>query len=221
MNIRQGYTIFYIFLSVVEILSEYFEWTLLVYLTKPLLVLSLIAFILFAQVAEKPAQKKLFVTALIFAALGDVFLMIRGRDLFIPGLASFLIMQWLYIVVFRKQIDTSFLSKKSLLLLIPFLAYSGFLFWVISINLPDAPITFAVAIYAISIALMSWIASLRGSDVSMTSFIFVLTGALLFMISDSLIAVGRFLSPIPLQSIWVMGTYSAAQFMITMGVTKK
>ena len=220
MKFKQGFPIFYIFLALIEILSEYFELTFLVYFTKPLLVLSLIYFVISSKISVAPSQKKLFVIALLFAVSGDVFLMIRHQDYFIPGLASFLVMQWLYILVFRKQIYSTLFSSRSLLLLLPFLFYAGFLIWLISPNLTDPIIRVAVAIYALSIAAMSWMAGLRQDSVSRRSFIYVLAGALLFMISDSLIAISRFLNPIPLQAIWVMGTYAAAQFLITIGVTK-
>jgi uncharacterized membrane protein YhhN len=48
----------------------------------------------------------------------------------------------------------------------------------------------------------------------------VFGGATLFMISDSLIAINRFLEPLPRVGIWVMITYIAAQYLILTGLLK-
>jgi len=42
----------------------------------------------------------------------------------------------------------------------------------------------------------------------------VALGACIFMASDSLIAVNKFLAPIPLASFWILLTYFAAQLLI-------
>ena len=48
----------------------------------------------------------------------------------------------------------------------------------------------------------------------------VLLGAMLFIISDSFIAINKFIHPFPFESYWIMGTYYAAQFMLVMGFLK-
>jgi uncharacterized membrane protein YhhN len=50
------------------------------------------------------------------------------------------------------------------------------------------------------------------------SYGFVLIGAILFIISDSLIAINKFAFSIPLSDLWVMSTYIAAQYLIVQGV---
>ena len=45
----------------------------------------------------------------------------------------------------------------------------------------------------------------------------VIVGALLFILSDSLIAINRFLTPVPLAGFLIMITYYLAQFFITFG----
>ncbi|MBK6978454.1 MAG: hypothetical protein IPH28_16255 [Cytophagaceae bacterium] len=42
-------------------------------------------------------------------------------------------------------------------------------------------------------------------------------GAILFIISDSLIAYSKFVTEIPLNSLWVMSTYGFAQYLILQG----
>ncbi len=42
-----------------------------------------------------------------------------------------------------------------------------------------------------------------------------------FVISDSLIVINRFLTPVPLSGFLVMSTYYLAQFLITFGVCRQ
>ena len=221
MKNKSTFIYFYIILTGIEIFAESSENLLLVYMTKPLLVISLSSFFLNSKSTAKIHQKRLFLLALFFALCGDTFLMIRSIDLFIPGLASFLIMQLFYISLFRQQITTDLLGPGSLISLIPFLACAVALFIYISPALSDAIIRVSVAIYAASISIMSWLALRRRQSVSRVSFLFVFLGALLFMVSDSLIAIHRFIAPVPAQAFWIMSTYAAAQMLITLGVTIK
>jgi uncharacterized membrane protein YhhN len=50
------------------------------------------------------------------------------------------------------------------------------------------------------------------------SFWFVFVGAILFMISDSMIAVNKFLSSFELAGVAIMVTYILAQFLIIKGL---
>jgi uncharacterized membrane protein YhhN len=220
MNNKTLFKALYLILAIIEIVAETFEITYLVYVTKPLLVLSLLNYCLRKSNVTRSSQKMLFLVALCFALSGDIFLMIRGVDLFIPGLASFLAMQWFYIFVFRKQIPNITFTTRQLLLFLPFLGYAAAFFLTIYPGISESVIRVAVGIYAISISTMAWLALLRKDAVTRRSFLFVFAGALLFVVSDSLIAIGRFVKPIPFDAILIMGTYAAAQFLITMGITE-
>jgi uncharacterized membrane protein YhhN len=54
---------------------------------------------------------RLIVLGLICSLLGDVLLMIRGLDLFIPGLLTFLTAQILYSIAFLSQRNQLLISK--------------------------------------------------------------------------------------------------------------
>lgn len=45
-------------------------------------------------------------------------------------------------------------------------------------------------------------------------------GALVFILSDSLIAINKFILDLPYERIWVMSTYYAAQWMLVSGFLK-
>ena len=46
----------------------------------------------------------------------------------------------------------------------------------------------------------------------------VAAGACLFMLSDALLATNRFVSPLPVASLWVLASYYAAQWFIAANV---
>jgi uncharacterized membrane protein YhhN len=220
MKSKLLFLILFVTISIVEIYADLTGRVQLVYFFKPLIVLSLLSFLLIHQGLPKTRYQLLFLTGLIFALIGDIFLMIRGIDYFIPGLASFLFMQVLYIKTFRADVSSPVFKKEYLVASIPFLGFALLLYLLLLPKLPDPVMQIAVAIYALSIAVMAWMAFLRKTLVSKHSFLLVFIGAILFMISDSLIAINRFMISIPLNTIWVMSTYAAAQYLIVMGIYK-
>ncbi|TDE17440.1 lysoplasmalogenase [Dyadobacter psychrotolerans] len=209
----------YIFITLLEITADITGHYWLVYVTKPMILILLMFYAQLVPDQRKPGNRKFFLPALFFALLGDILLMIKETDLFIPGLAAFLIMQILYCISFISDIRPP-LSFASIWSKIPFIVFALALYLILLPTLPDLIMKVSVAVYAYSIATMTWLAWLRKTSVSASSFYMVFAGALLFMISDSCIAIHRFLIPIPLNTVWVMGTYAAAQYFIMMGYLK-
>ncbi|WP_020529183.1 lysoplasmalogenase [Flexithrix dorotheae] len=163
--------------------------------------------------------------AFFFSWLGDIFLMFQEFNplFFITGLACFLISQITYILIFKKAQDNSNPQKtifqtKSYLVL-PFLIYGAFFYFLLFPNL-DLMLKIAVLIYAVALVGMSATAFNRKDRVSNPSFWSVFFGAILFVISDSLIGVNKFLlsEPLPLEGILIMGTYIPAQYLIMRGL---
>jgi uncharacterized membrane protein YhhN len=82
-------------------------------------------------------------------------------------------------------------------------------------GLPPA-LRIPVGVYVMVIACMAAqaigrAAMLRDAD---PSALWVAMGACFFMLSDALLAVDRFVSPLPLAALWVLATYYAAQILI-------
>ena len=48
----------------------------------------------------------------------------------------------------------------------------------------------------------------------------VAAGALCFMVSDTLLAINRFVTPLPASALWVLGSYGAAQCLMVMGLLR-
>ena len=188
------------------------------YLSKPLLVSSLIIFFLQHNRHKDTKTKQLVVSALIFSLLGDILLMFTDTNslFFIGGLLAFLTTHVMYILVFLKKRNV---TKKVLQFMLPLLVYAIGLFYFLKNGLGDLFIP--VIIYMFVILIMVTTAFLREGSVSKNSYILVFLGAVFFITSDSLLALNKFYSPLPLSGIWIMTTYSIAQLLIVLGLKKQ
>jgi uncharacterized membrane protein YhhN len=203
--------------AVIEILIQIFNWQGLNVFVKPLIVLSLAAFYL--QNAE--TKNRLFILALFFCWLGDVFLLFDHLNeiYFIGGLGSFLIAHILLIFLYGKikqpQGKTFSGPQKARVSFPIILAGTG----LISILYPTlGALKIPVIVYALALMIMVLQSIYRYGFTSVESFWWVCMGALFFMLSDSLLAMNKFYQPIPYAGILVMATYMAAVCFITLGV---
>ncbi len=183
------------------------------FLTKPLILVSLIVFFAFRGNRLPRSVYSLMLLALFFSLLGDVFLLYDS--LFIMGLVSFLTAHILYCSIFlkkcRKKQNGTFWSITVLLL-----SYGVTLFFILKDALGE--LQFPVIVYIIGIMGMAISAYGRKGGTNAISFNLVFLGALLFVASDSILALNKFMFPVPLSHFWVMGTYSAAQYFIVAGI---
>lgn len=149
-------------------------------------------------------------SALFFSFWGDVLLLFDNR-FFVFGLGSFLIAHLCYIKEVFKYVNK--IKLKSLLIIcIPFIIYLFFLFSLILENINNIKIP--VIIYAIVISVFGVVSSMNYyQNKNFYSFL-LLVGALLFIISDSLIAVNKFYNSNESYSLLIMITYILAQFFI-------
>lgn len=188
------------------------------YFTKPSLLISLILYFFIQSKVMIPKTRILILTALIFSLMGDIFLMFvdQSPNYFMLGLVSFFLAHAFYCVVFLRDRN----SKTNPIGLIILLAFYAFgLFHLLKNNLGDLLIP--VIFYIIVILLMVITAFLRQKKVSQKSFIFVFIGAILFVISDSILALNKFYMPLQFISLSIMLTYGLAQFFIVLGLLKR
>lgn len=182
---------------------------------KPLTMIFAITFIAICAISTAPAARfgtkfyALLLGAMVFSLGGDVFLMLPG-DLFIPGLASFLVAHLFYIALF-KQGQAWFPHRGALLGVLGFGAFMLAALWG---SLGDPVLKMAVAAYVTVISLMAAQAIGRATVQGDAASRWVAVGACVFMASDSLIAVNKFLSPVPHSSLWILLTYYTAQMLI-------
>ena len=197
--------------------------------TKPLIMLSIGGYYFYQMRTYKQTGiVSVFMYAAIFFSLcGDIFLWFKDELYFLLGLSSFLLAHICYIIVFsyshtqQENRSQTIISRKPWLILF-FAAYACLLIWSIYPSL--GPMLIPVIVYSATIMIMTMAALNRWQRVSDSSFAWVFLGALLFVLSDSLIALGRFgqhLFSIPLLRYWIMGTYMCAQLFIVLGVLKQ
>ncbi len=160
----------------------------------------------------------------LFSWFGDLFMMKAGEFLyFVLGIGSFLIAQVLYVFLFLRTIDLSgkkpFLKKKPVWF-IPFIAY-GLLIYIILYPQLDNMLRVAIFIYIVAILTMSAMALNRYGNGHPVSFILVFIGSLFFVFSDTMIAMNRFLMPIPYERLVIMASYILAQYLIMRGLLKQ
>jgi uncharacterized membrane protein YhhN len=157
----------------------------------------------------------LLAAALLFSLAGDVFLMLPGNT-FIPGLGSFLVAHLFYIALFR-QGQAWFPSHRALLLVLGFGAAMYAAVWS---GLGDPVLKVAVAAYVCVISLMAAQAIGRALSLGDSASRWVAVGACVFMVSDALIAIHQFVTPLALSSLWILTSYYAAQMLILHFVTE-
>jgi uncharacterized membrane protein YhhN len=78
-----------------------------------------------------------------------------------------------------------------------------------------------VALYAGVILTMLYFSIARKDAVLHDSFVWVAGGAILFVLSDAMIAINKFVIELPLARILIMATYLVGQGAIITGIIKK
>ena len=177
---------------------------------KPLTMVLAIAFVLLRTggVTKLGRFDALLLGALAMSLAGDVFLMFPGY--FIPGLVSFLIAHLAYIALFRLG-QRWFPSRRALGITLAVGAAMYAFLW--AGGLPAA-LRVPVAAYVVVIALMAAQAIGRATVLRDGAAVGVAIGAGFFMLSDSLLAVNKFVSPLPMAQVGVLSTYYAAQILL-------
>ncbi len=178
---------------------------------KPLTMLVAITYVAFraSRAGGITRFDALLMAALATSLVGDVFLMLPG-NYFIPGLAAFLVGHLFYTKLFRQGLSW-FPSRLAVAATLGFGAAMVAWLWA---GLSGPVLKVAVAAYVSVIALMAAQAIGRATVQRDAASTAVAIGACVFMLSDSLIAINRFVQPLPLASLWVLSTYYLAQILI-------
>lgn len=156
----------------------------------------------------------LLLAALALSLAGDVFLMLSGY--FIPGLVAFLLAHLAYIALFRLDLPW-FPNRRALAAT---LGLGVAMYSVLWLGGLPAGLRAPVAAYVLVIALMAAQAIGRATVHGDRAALAVALGAGFFMLSDSLLAVNKFVSPLPMSQVGVLSTYYVAQTLIVAGMLR-
>ena len=209
---------------VVELLGRLQDNIRMEYAVKPLIMVWMAAYFLLNR--RKKDYMMVIILAFFFSWSGDIFLMFSGgysnENFFFMGVGGFFLAQLSYILVFfrRAEMKVPGLVQRKPFWIIPFLVYVAGIYAFLLPGL-EGVMKPVILIYALSLMLMSLMALNRRHRVAHRSYILVFSGSLLFLASDSMIAVNKFATAIPEAGFWIMLTYMAAQYLITRGLSEE
>nr|WP_321236830.1 lysoplasmalogenase [uncultured Psychroserpens sp.] len=215
---EKKFSAFFTLIVIAELICGSFnELTIYHYITKPAIIGMLLVFFWKHSEHLDKRLRHLTITALIFSWIGDILLMFVEWHsvLFMFGLIAFLIAHGFYILLFLKHRNT---NKNPLGFICLLLIYAFCLFYLLKDGLGDLLIP--VIVYMAVILAMATTAFLRKGNVQRLSYQFVFLGAILFMMSDSLLALNKFYRPIAYSNVSIILTYALAQYFIIIGLLR-
>ena len=181
------------------------------YAAKPLATSLIIAVAALAPVPVPAVYKALVLAGLAFSLLGDIALMFPDKA-FTAGLAAFLAAQVLYILAFRPGPG----HPATLGVFLPFILFGLLMFFILAPGL--GPMKLPVFVYIAAITTMAGLAAGRFAGLGGTKPLLAFAGAMLFLVSDSVLAYDRFGRRFRLARALVLGTYFPAQLLIALSV---
>lgn len=211
MNKKIALLIF-ICVASLDLLGIVFKIEFLRLVFKPLIILSLIALY---KISTGTANNGVYVLALVFSFLGDVFLLFEGELFFMLGLGAFLIAHLFFIKVvvsWMKEIKL----KNVLITVIPFTVLVTGLILFLKDDL--GVMLIPVIVYAMVIGAFGTAATVLYKQEKITYALIMMLGTFVFMSSDTILAVNLFYKPMLLFNVLVMFTYVIAQYLICKAV---
>lgn len=189
------------------------------YFIKPLLIPVLAGYIIAQTNSIISSLKKWILLALFFSWAGDVLLMFepKAQIFFLLGLSSFLLAHIFYIVFFHQVRVKEKVKGNPWLLVIVVVYYALLISW-LSPYLGDMKIP--VRVYGIIISVMFMLAMHMLFIKNRSAGQWMMVGALLFVMSDSALAINKFYQAFEGAGIVIMLTYGLAQLFIVVGAVK-
>jgi uncharacterized membrane protein YhhN len=193
------------------VLTIYFDYQdkRFVYFFKPLTMIFIIA-LAQAYGGRKGFYRWTILAGFVFSLVGDVFLI--NPQNFVFGLASFLVAHLCYSAAFFKAVAGKFnlLSLGAYLVgVVIFLSIAG--------GVP-ADLRISVVVYALAISTMLGAALNFYLAQKTPKAAFAVSGAMFFVLSDSLLAYNKFSGEFFLAKILILSTYFFAQWLIARSV---
>jgi uncharacterized membrane protein YhhN len=225
---QNRFTLWYFAVSFIFLILENLHFVFPALISKALIISSLMIFYHFTVRGRYGLFHRIIMTSLFFSWVGDValqfadgnILTIVSSDLFfLIGLGSFLIAHIIYFIAFSIPKGKNSIFNTRIYQTVLVLIYGFIMLYFLYRRLGDMKIP--VIIYTTIILLMLLSALNRYGKVNGLSYVLVVCGALLFVISDSLIAITRFQMKINFAGTIIMITYVTAQYLIILGCIRQ
>lgn len=209
-------------IGLVSLVNWYAAWKqrmIPYYITKPIVLLGLIAYML-VKVPITPARFP-FLLGLIFSLLGDIFLIPKGTRWFLAGMGAFSLAQVTYIWGFNKSMPSLPVIVVSLAtfavgvilihLVVNRFAQSS------SVNKAILPYlkSYGALVFAMLISALLCLARPAWPD---GAAVMAGIGGILFFLSDGMIGLDKLDRRLPRYRFWIIFTYHLAQFLIVAAV---
>lgn len=223
-------TLFLISALTLNWLCVFFKWTKHERIFKPLATISIIIWTLAAADWKIESALLLLLVGQILSLVGDIFLLFKTKY-FLMGLVSFLIAHLIYIIILLwglvPNVGYSFLLKERIGGLFLFgMVWVGMLVFFNCFILPkDSKLIMKLKLWTFA-QLYGWVLSfvfllaslaVLSKPVCSPTYFFLPFGALLFFVSDSILAYDRFNKKIPKVRNLVRPTYHLAQLSLAWG----
>lgn len=208
----------YLVVSIVYLIILFSGYEYLDLYLKPALI-PLLGFAVYAY-KRFPARNTIL-TALAFSWIGDVILLFAdiAEIYFILGLVSFLISHIVYCTLFNKQHPVQ--VKNNAVFRVGCAVIVVYLVGMLSVLLPSlGDLKIPVIVYAFVISTMLLFAFNGFLTWLKPGNRYIFMGAIVFVISDSILAIDKFHSPIEKSAFIIMLTYLVAQYLIVVGILK-
>ncbi|HUR65091.1 MAG TPA: lysoplasmalogenase, partial [Chitinophagaceae bacterium] len=181
--------------------------------------LSLVGYFISAVKNNKTKLAKWILMALFFSWVGDVLLMFQEKkpDLFLFGLVSFLIAHIFYIIFFNRIRVREKIKPHLFFLLIVGIYYAAL---IIRLSPFLDAMKWPVRVYGFVISIMLMLALHMLFSRNKKAAKWMVLGAVLFVISDSVLAINKFYQSFEVADIIIMLSYGLAQLFIVYGAVR-
>jgi len=195
------------------------QWRIREYFAKPAVMILLLVWMVLS--VGMRAQLMWFGLGLLLSLVGDVFLMISVDRFFVPGLVAFLLAHVAYMVGLNDPLPQASLSVLGIALILGLSALRVIRRIVQAIDEKGLSLLrLPVIIYAnvITLMLLSALLTLYRPEWSTGAALLVSVGALLFYISDIVLAWNKFVNPIKNGRLYNIALYHLGQITLIVGV---
>lgn len=204
--------------AALESLALWKGWRRLEFVAKPAVMLCLFAWLVWSTGLEGPALW--FGIGVLFSLAGDVALLFIDR-FFTAGLVAFLLAHLAYLVGLNAPLpQTPGIWAFGVAIVVGLSAVRLLRRIVAGVRLAQPRLALPVMVYGtvISLMLLSALLTLFRPEWETTPALLVSLGALLFYLSDIVLAWNRFVAPIPRGRLLNIGLYHLGQIAILVGV---
>jgi len=218
------FTVIFYVIGIINLVFFYTNINIGKYITLACL-MPMLAYYFFSECSNAREKRNvLILLSILFAWFGDLTMMFLPvcPAMLIPGLLSFLVTHIMYVFIFSEGTLKEMLKPAKLLISLLFLAYGIFLYTTVY-NSPTLEVGMRIPVLIYTLAIVSGlIASIsRYGKVNTKSFVLVFAGVLLFLVSDSCLAINRFVNPFYWHYLPTMAPYFTGQFLIVIGLAEE